>query len=70
VLLVRLPVAQGTPTAAASVRREQAESFIAAELERTAPASAATRYRSLRQLFKWLEDEARFRCLPMAEHGR
>jgi hypothetical protein len=28
-----------------------------AQPERTVPASAATRYQSLRQLFKWLNDE-------------
>jgi hypothetical protein len=33
------------------------EAFIAAELERTAPSSAATRYRSLQRLFKWLDDQ-------------
>ena len=42
---------QGMPTAARSIHREHVEAFIAAELERTAPSSAATRYRSLRQLF-------------------
>ena len=45
------------PTAARSVRREHVEAFIVAELERTAPSSAATRYRSLQQLFRWLDEE-------------
>ncbi len=45
------------PTAARSIRREHVEAFIAAELEHTAPSSAATHYRSLRQLFGWLDDE-------------
>ena len=40
--------------AAGNIRREHVEAFIAAELERTAPSSAATR--SLRQLFKWLDE--------------
>ena len=40
-----------------SISREHVEAFIVAQLERTAPASAATRYRSLEQLFKWLDDE-------------
>jgi hypothetical protein len=44
---------QGMPTAARSIRREHVEAFIAAELERTAPSSAATRYRSLQQLLGW-----------------
>jgi integrase len=34
---------QGMPTAARSIHREHVEAFIAAELERTAPSSAATR---------------------------
>jgi hypothetical protein len=46
---------QGMPTAARSIRQEHVEECIAAELERTAPSSAATRYRSLPQLFGWPE---------------
>jgi hypothetical protein len=42
------------PTAARSITGEHVEAFIAAELERTKPSSAATRYRSLQQLFCWL----------------
>jgi hypothetical protein len=45
------------PTAAAGIRREHLAAFAAAELARTAPSSAATRYRSLQQFFKWLDDE-------------
>jgi hypothetical protein len=37
------------PTAARTLRRERVEAFIEAKLERTAPSSAATRYRSLQQ---------------------
>jgi len=50
---------KGMPTSAASIRREHVEAFIVSELERTAPSSAATRYRSLQQFFRWLavEDE-------------
>jgi len=55
------------PTAAASIRREHVEAFIAAELARTAPSSAATRYRSLQQLFKWLDDEGEIAGSPMAK---
>ena len=56
---------QGMPTAVASIRREHVEAFIAAELTRTAPSSAATRYRSLQQLFKWLDDEGEISGSPM-----
>jgi len=45
------------PIAARSISREHVEVFIAAELERTAPSSAATPYRSLQQLFGWLDEE-------------
>ena len=52
------------PTAAASIRREPVEAFIAAELARTAPSSAATQYQSLQQLFKWLDDVGVDKPLP------
>lgn len=58
---------QGMPTAAGSIRREHVEAFIAAELERTAPASAATRYRSLQRLFSWLDDEGEVSGSPMTK---
>jgi hypothetical protein len=57
------------PTAVASIRREHVEAFIAAELARTAPASAATRYRWLQQLFKWLDDEGEISGSPMVKMG-
>jgi site-specific recombinase XerD len=55
----------GMPTAARSITREHVEAFIVAELERTAPASAATRYRSIQQLFKWLDEEGEIDASPM-----
>jgi len=58
---------QGMPTSVASIRREHVEAFIAAELVRTAPSSAATRYRSLQQLFKWLDDEGEISGSPMVK---
>src|ERR1019366_3306321 len=60
-LLAAFLATTGMPTAVLSIRREHVEAFIVAELERTSPASAATRYRSLQQLFNWLDDEARSR---------
>lgn len=65
-LFARFLAARGMPTAVASIRREHVEAFMAAELERTAPSSAATRYRSLQQLFSWLEDEGEIPASPMA----
>ena len=55
------------PTAAAGIRREHAESFIAAAFQPAKPSSAATRYRLLQQLFKWLEDEGEITSFPMAK---
>jgi site-specific recombinase XerD len=66
-LLAAFLARKGMPTTVASIRREHVEAFIAAELERTAPSSAATRYRSLQQLFKWLDDEGEIDCSPMAK---
>src|SRR5438067_13402171 len=66
-LLVRFLAAVGMPTVAGNIRREHIEAFIAAELDRTAPASAATRYRSLQQLFNWLEEEGEITSSPMAK---
>jgi site-specific recombinase XerC len=57
---------KGMPTAVGNIRREHVEAFIAAELERTAPASAATRYRSVQQLFNWLDEEGEITGSPMA----
>jgi len=66
-LLAAFLAAKGMPTAVLSIRREHVEAFIVAELERTSPASAATRYRSLQQLFNWLDDEGEIDASPMAK---
>jgi hypothetical protein len=50
---------------AASIRREHVEAFIAAELGRTAPSSAATRYRLLQQFFKWLDGKGEISGSPV-----
>lgn len=66
-LFAALPARQGMPTAVASIRREHVEAFIAAELARTKPSSAATRYRSLQQFFKLLDDEGEISGSPMVK---
>ena len=48
---------QGMPTTVANITREHVEAFIAHVLERWKPATAANRYRSLQQFFRWLEEE-------------
>lgn len=60
-------VRSGMPTAVASIKREHVEAFIAAELERTSASSAATRYRSLQQVFRWLDEEGEIDASPMAK---
>ena len=59
-------VERGMPTAVESITREHVEAFIAHKLETQSPATANTRYRSLQQLFKWLEEEGEVARNPMA----
>jgi site-specific recombinase XerD len=54
------------PTSAASIKREHVEAFIVHLLERHSPSTAANRFRSLQQLFRWLEEEGEVPRSPMA----
>lgn len=56
---------KGMPRAVANIRREHVEAFITDQLTRLRPASAANRYRSLQQFFRWLVDEGELRESPM-----
>jgi site-specific recombinase XerD len=58
--------AAGMPLVVASLRREHVEAFIAYLLDHHSPATAANRYRSLQQLFRWLTDEGEITASPMA----
>jgi site-specific recombinase XerD len=58
--------ARGMPRTVAGVRREHVEAFIEDQLARLRPASAANRYRSLQQFFRWLVDEGELRETRMA----
>jgi site-specific recombinase XerD len=58
--------ARGMPRVVASLRREHVEAFVEDQLSRLKPASAANRYRSLQQFFRWLVDEGEIRESPMA----
>ena len=58
--------ARGMPRSVASIRREHVEAFIEDQLRRLKPASAANRYRSLQQFFRWLVDEGELAASPMA----
>ena len=53
-------------TSVAGITRDHIETFIAATLDRWKPTTAAVRYRSLQQLFKWLAAEGEVPTDPMA----
>lgn len=56
----------GMPTAADSIHREHVEAFIVDVTARRTASTAATRYRGLQQLFKWLHEEGEITTNPMA----
>jgi site-specific recombinase XerD len=58
-------VESGMPTNAAAINREHIEAFLAALADRVSPATTAKHYRSLQQLFKWLEDDGEITRSPM-----
>jgi len=60
-------VAHGMPTEAGAIHREHVESYIQDILNRFKPTTAASRYRSLQQLFRWLVDEGELSASPMAK---
>ncbi len=45
------------PRTVATIHREHVEAFIEDQLARLRPASAANRYRSIQQFWRWLVDE-------------
>jgi site-specific recombinase XerD len=48
-------------------RREDLEAFLGELLQRRAPETVATRYRRLRVLYRWLEEEEEIAANPMAK---
>lgn len=58
--------AQAMPLDVAGIRREHVESFIADQLDQWKPATAANKYRSLQQFFRWLLSEEEIAASPMA----
>jgi len=58
-------VANGMPTAVASITREYVEHFLAHLFERVSPATVAKHYRSLQQLFRFLVDDGEIVHSPM-----
>lgn len=59
-------VRQGMPTAVDSIRREHVEAFLEDLDSRFRPATVAVRYKSLKQLFRWLIEEGEITSDPMA----
>ncbi len=55
----------GMPTDVGAISREHIEAFLVALRGRTSSSTAATRYRGLQQLFKWLVDEGEITRNPM-----
>lgn len=56
----------GMPLQADAIRREHIEAFLVEVRSRTSASSAATRYRGLQQLFRWLAEEGEIPETPMA----
>jgi site-specific recombinase XerD len=65
-LLNRFLMERGLRTEVAEVSKEHLELFLDDQLRRWRPATAAVRYRSLRQLFNWLVAEGFLPMSPMA----
>jgi len=55
----------GMPTDVSGIAREHIDMFLIALMHRTSASTAATRYRALQQLFKWLRDEGEIDRNPM-----
>jgi site-specific recombinase XerD len=58
---------RGMPTTVASIRREHVEAFVLHLIESRSASTAATRFRGLQQMFKWLEEEGEIPSSPMAK---
>ncbi len=56
-LFSRFLADRGMPLLVANITREHVEEFQTDQLKRWKPATAANRYRSLQQFFKWLDEE-------------
>ncbi len=57
---------EGFGTDLASIRRQHVEAFIADQLDRWTPSTAATRFRCLQQFFRFATDEGEIPTNPMA----
>ncbi|MEU2348804.1 tyrosine-type recombinase/integrase [Modestobacter sp. NPDC049651] len=57
---------QGMPTRVSLIGRDHLEAFLADLTDRVKPATVAKHYRSLQQLFRWLEEDGEIARSPMA----
>jgi site-specific recombinase XerD len=57
---------RGMPTNAAAITREHVEEFLADQVRRWRPATAATRHAGIKAFFKWLLEEGEVTASPMA----
>ena len=58
---------RGMPRNVAAIHREHVEAFVEDQLAHLRASTAASRYRSLQQFFRWLADEGEIRDTPMAK---
>lgn len=65
--LISFLTTAGMPTSVDAIRREHVEAFLVDVLERRSASTAANRFRSLQQLFRWLVDEGEVTASPMAK---
>jgi site-specific recombinase XerD len=59
-------IEDGEPPLVSSLTTRNVEAFMEDQLGRYRPSTAATRYRDLQQLFKWLINEGEIKASPMA----
>jgi len=64
-LFARFLEARGMPMRVGAIRREHVEAFLADIMERFKPATAANKFRSLQQFFRWLLEEGEIIEGPM-----
>jgi site-specific recombinase XerD len=64
--LVAFLTDRGMPTKVASIRREHVEAFLVETAETLTASTAATRFRCLQQLWRWLREEGEIETSPMA----
>ena len=58
---------QELPVDAGAVKRQHIEAWLAHLLDRWSPGTAASRYWSLRQFFRWLEENGELAVSPKAK---